>query len=355
MLPLSRRGAVRSAALAAALSLSGVLAACSTGSTTETSTGTAATEPSTAASDAFPVTVEHAYGETTVASEPTRVATVGWGDQDTVLSLGVVPVGSVDVTWGGNERGSTPWFDEKLAELGGEQPARYSDADGVPIEEIAQTQPDLIIATATGITEAEYAKLSRLAPTVAFPDAPWTTSWQEGLSLIGQALGRTEEAAAVKAETEESIAAAREAHPQLEGKSFIFGSISTADTSKVDYYMPDDNRPRILTELGMVNAPVVERLSEPGQFYGTVSAERAADLESDVFITYGAKKSDLTAFQDDPLLGRIPGVASGHVLVSLDQTASLGMSGPSPLSVPYAMEEFVPALADAVDGTPTVG
>ena len=32
--------------------------------------------------DAFPVTIEHAFGETTIEEEPTRVATLGWSDQD---------------------------------------------------------------------------------------------------------------------------------------------------------------------------------------------------------------------------------------------------------------------------------
>ena len=39
----------------------------------------------------------------------------------------------------------------------------------------------------------------------------------------------------------------------------------------------------------MDNAPIIEQLSKPGDFYGTVSAERAAELESDVFITYAEK------------------------------------------------------------------
>ena len=47
---------------------------------------------------AFPVTIEHAYGETTVEQEPERVVALGWSDPDVVLSLGVVPVGASTVT-----------------------------------------------------------------------------------------------------------------------------------------------------------------------------------------------------------------------------------------------------------------
>ena len=49
------------------------------------------------------MTIDHAYGSTTIEEEPQRVATLGWSDQDHALALGVVPVGATKLTWGGNE------------------------------------------------------------------------------------------------------------------------------------------------------------------------------------------------------------------------------------------------------------
>jgi iron complex transport system substrate-binding protein len=69
-----------------------------------------------------------------------------------------------------------------------------------------------------------------------------------------------------------------------------------------------------------------------------------------VFITYAETGDDLATFRDDPLLGRIPALRSGHVLASTNQTDALGLSAPSPLAIPYAMEHFVPLVAQAVDG-----
>lgn len=335
---------------AAALAVA-ALTACSTGSTTD-DTDTA-TEPTTATeveADAFPVTIEHAFGETTIEEEPVRVATIGWTDQDVALSLGVAPVGATAITWGGNEDQSTEWYDAELEELGAEQATRYSDADGTPVAEVAKLAPDLILATNSGLTAAEYKKLSAIAPVVAYPDAPWVTTWEESLDMVGEALGRSDLADEVEDATEASIEAAAEAHPELAGKSFIFGALTTADTSKVDYYTPEDNRPRILTEVGMVNAPIIEEISEDGAFYGTISAERAGDLASDVFITYAEKDTDLATFTQDPLLGQIPALKSGHALASANQTDALGLSSPSPLSIPYAMEVFIPQVAEAVAG-----
>jgi len=337
-----------SALLAAAALGVTTLTGCSTGSVASTEAPEAATGVD---AGAFPVTIEHAYGETTIEQEPLRVATLGWSDQDDMLALGVVPVGAVAITWGGNAEQSTPWFDAKLTELGGEQPVRYSDADGAPIEEIAKLAPDLILATNSGITKQEYAKLSKLAPVVAFPGDPWTTGWEDSLAMVGKALGRSTLAEQVAAETHASIDAAATAHPELAGTSFIFAALSTADMSKIDYYTPEDNRPRLLTDLGMVNAPIIEKLSKPGQFYGTVSAERAADMEADVFITYAEAPGDLATFRANALLGQIPGIKSGHVLASTNQTDALGLSAPSPLAIPYAMEHFVPSVAEAVAGS----
>ena len=135
------------------------LSACSTGpaatsSPESTSSGAASPAGSSApAADAFPVTVTHALGEAVIETEPTRIATIGWTDHETLVSLGVVPVGAVKITWGGNSEGSTDWFDAAVADLGGEQPTRYDDSAGAPIEEIVALEPDLILATNSGLTQ----------------------------------------------------------------------------------------------------------------------------------------------------------------------------------------------------------
>jgi len=323
------------------------LVACSTGSTTEQ---VKAQSEGQADADAFPVTIEHAFGETTIEEEPERVATLGWTDQDNALALGVVPVAATKLTWGGNEKGSSDWFDAELEEMGAEAPVRYDDADGAPVEEVAQAQPDLILAANSGITEAEYKKLSKIAPVVAYPDAAWVTPWQTSLEMAGEALGRSEQAAELTAETEATIEQAREDYPELQGSSVIYSFLSTADMSSVGFYTPQDPRVAILNDLGMTNPPAIEKLSKEGTFYGTVSAERAADLESNVLFTYAETEDDLQTFEDDKLLGQIPAVESGHTYAEVDKEMGLAATNPSPLSVPVIVEEFLPGLAAAAEG-----
>lgn len=335
-------------AAAAAAVLALALSACSTGASG--SPDDAAASPTGADPSAFPVTVHHVYGDTVISKVPTRVATLGWSDQDFALALGVAPVGAVKVTWGGNAKLSTPWYDAKLASLGAAEPTRYDDADGAPIEEIAKLAPDLILATNSGVTEEEYAKLSKIAPVVAYPGEAWGTPWQTSLAMVSKALGREKQAPAVLQATEDSIKAAATKFPQTQDKTFIFGSMSPTDNSKIDYYTPLDNRPRLLVDLGMKNAPVVERLTRGStEFFRTISAEQASTLASDVFITYTETDADMAKLLKDPLLGQVPALTTGGWVAATNKTDSLGMSAPSPLSIPWAMEKFVPTVAAALD------
>lgn len=114
---MALRTAARLTHLAVGLTGALALAACSTGPVGGDATGTAGqTEGSTAATGttdgattdgsgttgaaaagedtgSFPVTVEHAFGETTIEADPQRVVTIGWTDHEVMAALGEVPVG----------------------------------------------------------------------------------------------------------------------------------------------------------------------------------------------------------------------------------------------------------------------
>lgn len=340
--------------LASPLVLATLLVAALTGCSTGSTSADTAAEPKAATeveSDAFPVTIEHALGTTTIEEEPTRVVAVGYAEADYPLSLGVVPVGADKIEYAGNENGSSDWFDEALAEIdGAEQPTRFSTTDGVPVDEIVKLQPDLVTATQSGMTQEEYDKLTEAGiPVVAYPDAPYTTTWQESLEMVGEALGRSDVADELEAETEQVIADTAATFPQLEGKTFTFAG-PNADPSSFYVYTATDNRPRLLVELGMVNSPIVEERSEPGQFLFNVSAERTEQLDADVFLTYATSEANVKELADDPLVRQIPAVADNRWYATVELTEAIGLSAPSPLSIPVAMERYIPKVAAAVDG-----
>ena len=341
-------------ALLAAVAAALVLTGCTTGPTGvsagQSPTGTPADGAASAGADpaAYPVTLRDAFGEATITKEPTRVVTLGWSDADHVAALGVAPVGAPKVTWGGNANLSTDWFDEQLATFGGAQPTRFDDADGNPVEEIARLQPDLILATNSGITKDEYDKLSRLAPVVAYPEVAYGTAWQDSLETIGMALGRSKQAPAVEARTVATLDAAKARYPQLAGKTFIYGYVAPTDLSQIGFYTPSDLRPQMLTELGMKNAPFVEeRARGSKEFYLTVSAEQASTLDADVFLTYITEDPEVGVMTKDPLVGQVPAIKAGALVATKDQKVGLTMSSPTPLSIPYMTELFVPLVAAA--------
>ncbi|WP_028280294.1 ABC transporter substrate-binding protein [Arthrobacter sp. H5] len=349
---LSRMRVVsRAAAVAAVAVLS--LSACSTGPAGGGSGAEGGNDAGSA--DAFPVTVEHVFGETVIEEKPERVSTVSWVNQDVALALGVVPVGMPLDEYGANEKGSTPWKDAKLEELdaaiGSENaPVQYSEADGIAFDEIAATNPDVILAAYSGLSEEDYNTLSEIAPVVAYPEAPFGTAWQDSTRMIGEALGLSEQAGELIASTEEAVSAAAAEYPAIEGKSFIFGNLAPNTPDAVSMYTAGDNRPRFLSALGMVQADVVtENTPETGEFFIPWSAERANELESDVFVTWVADEAIKQAIPEDPLLSQIPAVESGALVADADNTLTLSISAASPLSLPWALDKWLPMINEAAE------
>ena len=332
---------------AAALTLSG----CSTG---PASSATDASAPSSSSSQ-FPVSIKHVFGETTIKEQPKRVATVSWVNDDVAVALGVVPVGVPKNEWGGNDKGSTPWKDAALEKLGAgfgsdKAPAQYSEADGINFTEIAKLAPDVILAAYSGLTEEDYKKLSEIAPVVAHPEIAYGTSWQDSTSIIGKALGKEAEATKLISDTEATIKEKVSKYPQIEGKSFIYGNLEPASADGVNVYTANDNRPRFLSEIGMKLAPVVEDNSKGSkEFFVPWSAEKANELESDIFVTWVPDAATTDSIKADPLLGQIPAVKKGALVADSDNTLTLSISASSPLSLPWSLDTFLPQLASAAD------
>lgn len=304
-----------------------------------------------ASADAFPVTVEHAFGETTISSKPERVATVSWGNQEAALALGLVPVGMPAVTWGDDDGdGILPWVEDKLDELGAETPVLFDEAEGIDFEAVADTQPDVILAAYSGLSQDDYDTLSKIAPVVAYPDVAWGTSWQELTILNGTALGLADEAEALVDDLTAQLGELTAAYPEIAGKTSLFSSFDATDLSQIGFYSTEDPRPLFLEDLGLVPAATVTEQSQSTDQFWIVNSseeiERFDDLQ--LLVTYG-DDTTLAAMQADPLLSRIPAVASGAVVVLPSSNAPLAAAAnPSPLSIPDPLTaEYVDLIGAA--------
>ena len=336
--------------LAVAASLT--LAACA-GADDDAPTGTGATDDATtggdtpgASVDAFPVTIEHAFGETVIDAEPERVVTWGWGSADAVLALGVVPVAIPFQAYGGDSDGVLPWVADRLAELGAPTPTVLPDSAEVPVEAIAAAEPDLILAHYSGITAEEYEVLSAIAPTVAYPDEPWATPWREVIETTGLALGRSDAATDVLAGIDGAVAAAAAEHPEFEGVS-VAQVWDTGDTFYV--YSPADPRVEFVEDLGFTTAPSVTDLDTgESTFYFTLSHERLDELSSDLLIAYADSPDLLDAFLTSTPAQAMAQVRDGAVAGVVGQAFVASVSPPTALSLTWGLDDFVTLLADAV-------
>jgi len=303
----------------------------------------------TSGSDVFPVTIEHAYGETVIESAPERVATVAWANHEVPLALGVVPVGMEKATWGDDDGdGMLPWVEERLEELDGEAPVLFDSGDGIDFEAVADTQPDVILASYSGLTEEEYETLSKIAPVVAYPEVAWATSYQDMIRMNSQALGLAEEGDALIDDLEAEVDSALAENPALADATVLFSYIDPTDLSSIGFYTSHDTRPGFLVDHGLPLPSIVEEESAgTEEFYVTVTSEEAdrfADV--DVFVTYGDPDGELVArLQADPLLSQIPAIAEGRIAVLEDDTPLAASANPTPLSIPWGVREYFAALA----------
>lgn len=330
----------RTAFAAATLAVATALTACGT---------PAADEPdqaASAASQAFPVTIEHKYGSTVVESEPARVVSVGFSDQDTVLAFGVVPVGIRD--WYGEKPNATwPWAQAALGEA---TPTVLGSAE-IEFEKVAALEPDLIVGLSSGMTEADYATLSQIAPTLAQSAdfADFGQPWQDTTRMVGAALGQPDKADELVAQLEQRFAEAREDHPELAGKTAVVAA--TFEAGSVSAYGPQDVRGRLLTDLGLqLPEPVVAGAKD--SFFTAFSDEQLPQLDGDAILWSSFDDEAVARIRSLPLRDRLTAVRAGGE-VFLDETESGAASFSSVLSLPALLDSLVPRLAAAVDGDPT--
>lgn len=130
-----------------------------------------------------------------------------------------------------------------------------------------------------GIDEA-YDQLSEIAPTTAYQEGRWSTPGSRSPAQVGEALDRTDEAAALVDEVEGSLAETAAGDPAAEGKSFTFGFV-TPD-SVMALRDPDDVMMAVPAGLGMTLSPAVLDLPEGDSFAVPVSLEAVDALDADV-------------------------------------------------------------------------
>lgn len=123
-----------------------LLALTACGAETKETTAAGGQTQGGAEAGAYPVTIKNKFGDAVIKETPKRVVAVGLVEQDALLALGVVPVGTTE--WFGEKPGALfPWAKAKLGS--GAIPTVLTDKDGIQFEKVAALAPDLIIGSFT--------------------------------------------------------------------------------------------------------------------------------------------------------------------------------------------------------------
>lgn len=208
--------------------------------------GSTGAAPSSAAADAaYPKTIEHAMGSTTIEKKPLRVATLDASYTDAALALGAQVVAYTTYRKG----------DESFPSYLGDVSALTKDASNVgplaepSLDKILDAEPDLIVSAKVR-HEALYGQLSKVAPTL-FSKSTGPT-WKENIVMLGDALGKKEEAEKLIADYQERAkkvgAAILAKKPELTYSYVRFAGEDTArlysSTSFLGEIMKDSGIPR---------------------------------------------------------------------------------------------------------------
>lgn len=298
----------------------------------------------------FPVTIEHKYGSTEILAESQRVVTVGRVEQDAVLALGIVPVGTT--SWLGDYPGAIyPWASDKLGTAA--PPQAMANIDGIRFEQIAALRPDLILAIYTEMTRADYDRLARIAPTVAQPEeyGDLGVPWQELTRTVGRALGRAADAERLVISVEARFAQARAEHPEFMGATAL--NVYSAGSGVYQAYPPPDLGGRLLADLGFAVPPAIVDLADGANFV-EVSTERLSLFDTDVLLWLVDNDDQRAQIRAEPLYARLDVATQGRDVYLNYETDHLSeaTSVQTVLSLPFLLDGLVPKLAAAIDGDP---
>ncbi len=296
----------------------------------------------------YPIEIHHALGTTVIPQQPERVATVAWANHEVPLALGVVPVGFAAANFGDDDGdGLLPWVEARLDELDAQAPTLFDEGDGIDFEAVAASAPDVILAAYSGLSQADYETLSKIAPVVAYPDGPWATGWRDMIRLNSAGMGMAEEGEALIARIEARIAEASAAHPELAGKTAMFLThLDPTNLSRISFYTDHDARVRFFHDLGLESPRFVKEISAEGRFAGEISAERIDELaDVDIIVSYGGQPL-VERLSAHPLTSRLPAVERGSLVMLGDKPLGTA-ANPTPMSIPWVLDDYADRLSDA--------
>ncbi|MBW3558007.1 MAG: ABC transporter substrate-binding protein, partial [Actinobacteria bacterium] len=258
-----------------------------------------------AAPGEFPRTIRHAMGETRVERAPARVVTLDTGELDTMVELGIKPVGVVD--YGAD--GLPAYFDPK--EIQGVEVIGTIDQPN--LEAIARLRPELIVSSKLR-HEKLYPQLAQIAPTV-FAERPGV-AWKRNFELFAQAVGREKQAVATVERYQRRVAELNEKLPTPRPAVSVTRIMADGN---IRLYQRANFLGLLLTDLGFPRPPA----QNVDDFAAEVSMEQLDQADGDAIIVAvfdATKNTHDDAVLSSPVWKQLSGVKAGAVHTVDDQT-----------------------------------
>ena len=275
-----------------------------------------------------------------------KVVALGWSDGEIAADLGVTPEAIYD--WQGHgedNQGVGPWAQDSVADADIE--VIENSGTTYNYEQIELMEPDLILNVRAASDEKVFDRLSKIAPVASAPeDAPdFAVDWRAQTEIIGEAIGREEEASDAVDETDKIIRAAAGDYPEFEGRTFAYGA-KFGDA--YGGYVKGDARFDVFGELGFVENPALAKLKPSGGFFANVAAEQVTAFDADVAVltTIGLPLKEL---EQDRKIASLDVVGYDRAII-LDEKdeVNAALAAGTPQSIGIAVEEITPELQQAV-------
>ncbi|MFH8617503.1 iron-siderophore ABC transporter substrate-binding protein [Streptomyces sp. NPDC017979] len=297
---------------------------------------------------AFPVSIKSALGTAEIKEEPKRIVTLGQGSAETAIALGTTPVGVEGYPWGSDKTGYLPWIHEAVTKKGDKLPKQFTGGEELDTEAILELDPDLILAPWSGITQKQYDVLKDIAPTVAYPDLPWSTNWDQQIDLIAKAMGKPAESKKLVSTIEKQLADAAATRPGY--KDLKFSYVYNTGPGTLGVFKPEEQRVKMVSSLGLTVDPVVNQFPETkGTDSALIGLENAGKLkDSDLLFTFYTDEKNRKEIESQPLYAGIPAVKKGAVVVGDTNSFVTASSIINPLTVPWTIDRYLPLIDKAV-------
>lgn len=281
-----------------------------------------------------PVTVDHLYGETTLEARPERIVSLDTQWTDVLTALDGPLVGAAVLS----EADGRPFPWQDLSDV---EQIPVNTTDGIPYETVAGLDPDLIVITYGAVEEGDYDRLSEIAPTIPLLSDVGVDRWEDIAEVAGEILGVPDEAAALVSDATARNDAVGEELPGLAGRTLAFANYVPGDALYV-LTDPDDGANSFFSQLGLEIDPDLVAQGDPGTGRLELSLENVGQLDAEVLLllTNGADPADVPGYD------QLPAVRSGAVAV-VDMATAVALNTPTPLSLPYALDQIRPALEAA--------